>query len=69
MLYRFTNSLLCTTVPAFCDVERPNDADGAAMYAIVTVSLFATAIGLFIAMLSFKKKQFDDWDRQGDWAY
>ena len=42
-----------------------SDEDGAAMYAIVTISLFATAIGFFIGMMSFKKKKYDEWDRQG----
>ena len=42
-----------------------DDPAGAAMYAIVTITVFATAIGFFIGMMSFKKKKYDEWDRQG----
>ena len=52
-------------MPPFCDSNSTDDS-GAAMFAIVTISLFATAIGFFIAMLSFKKKQYDEWDKQGE---
>lgn len=36
-----------------------NDPEGAAMYSIVMITVFATA------MVSFKQNQNDDWDREG----
>lgn len=53
------------SVYKICGGARRDDEDGAAMYAVVTISLFATAIGFFIGMMSFKKKKYDEWDRQG----
>lgn len=58
--------MCCIAEP--CPIRDSEDPDGAAMYAIVTISVFATAIGLFIAMLSFKKKKYDEWDRQGNFV-
>jgi len=35
------------------------------MYAVVVVTLFGLAIIFLIGMLSFKKKKYDVWDREG----
>ena len=45
-----------------------DDPEGAAMYSVFMITFFATAIGFFIAMLSFKRTKHEDWDREG-WQF
>lgn len=65
IVFVITAAVLDRTTRNSTVYDRLKDEDGAALYVIAIISLFATAIVLFIGMMSFKKKKYDEWDRQG----
>jgi len=55
----------CLLASSYCGLTGQSD-EGAAMYVAVVILIFAIGIGLLIGMMSFKKTNFEDWDRQGN---
>lgn len=43
--------------------------DGAALYVAVVLMILAIGIALLIGMTAFKRKRYEEWDRQGKKIY
>lgn len=49
----------------FCKPHDENTDDGAALYVTVVLMIFAVGIVVLIGMMAFKRKRYEEWDKQG----